>query len=137
MQADEGEVVAGVDDVALSLVSSPRIIIALKPATKKKNSTATRYWIPTTLWSVQRRKYRHGPMLLALAQRRGQPDHPLERVVEEAEAEQEADCPHAHSEEDGDVVLVGPRLRRDVGADLGADPVADDVADDPADDRPR
>ena len=36
--------------------SSVRMNIAFRPAMKKKKRVPTRYWMPTTLWSVQRRK---------------------------------------------------------------------------------
>ena len=32
--------------------SSARMIIAIRPPTKKKKKVVTRYWIPITLWSV-------------------------------------------------------------------------------------
>ena len=36
--------------------SSVRINIAFRPPMKKKMPTPKRYWMPTTLWSVQSRK---------------------------------------------------------------------------------
>ena len=36
--------------------SSARMNIPFRPAIRKKNSTLTKYWSPTTLWSVQSRK---------------------------------------------------------------------------------
>ncbi len=38
------------------LSSSARMNIPFSPAIRKKNSTVTKYCMPTTLWSVQRRK---------------------------------------------------------------------------------
>jgi len=40
----------------VGLSSSALISIAFRPPMKKKSPIPHRYWIPTTLWSVQRPK---------------------------------------------------------------------------------
>ena len=73
---------------------------------------------------------------LALGQRRGMPEHPLQRVVGKAQADEEADHAEDVAEHDRDVVLA--RLRgvvREVRAgEALADPVADEPPHDPEDD---
>ena len=43
------------------LISCVLIIMANVPPTPKSTMTSTRYWVPTTLWSVQNLKYRFQP----------------------------------------------------------------------------
>ena len=53
----------GPTTVGVVCSNSVRISIAFSPPTKKKSPIPTRYCIPTTLWSVQRPKYRPIPSL--------------------------------------------------------------------------
>ena len=41
---------------SFGVISSARMNIAFSPAMRKKKSTVTKYWRPTTLWSVHSRK---------------------------------------------------------------------------------
>ena len=91
-----------------------------------------RYWIPTTLWSVQRPKYRPTPAVSFSRTLGGLPSEPLQRVVGETEADEEADHADEVRDEQRDVVLI--RVGEVVDAlrvDLMAEPPADVEPDDP------
>ncbi len=115
MQADERQVVPAGMKVAFALVSSPRMNIAFRPATKKKKSTATRYWIADDLVVGAEPEVAPGAVLLAFAQGRRLTQHPPQRIVEEAKPEQPAERGEQQPEEDRDVVLVGLGLVLDRG----------------------
>ena len=92
--------------------SSVRISIAFSPPTKKNTPIPTMYCLATTLWSVRQREVAEEPVLLGLAlgQRRRMPEHPLERVVGEAQSDEEADHAEEVAEHDRDVVLARTRV---------------------------
>ena len=53
--------VFGSRKVECGVISWVRIIMASAPPTPKSTNTSTRYWVPTTLWSVQNFQYRLPP----------------------------------------------------------------------------
>ena len=74
-----------------------------------------RYWMPTTLWSVHRPKYRPMPPV-CLAQRRRIAAQPRERVVEEAEPGKESNDAAEVREHERQLVEVDVPEEVDAGA---------------------
>ena len=94
----------------MSCSSSTRISIALSAADEEEDADADQVLHADDLVVGAQAEVAPDPLLLLLAQRRRAAEQARERVVDEAQADQEADHAEDVAEEQRDVVLVGRAL---------------------------